>query len=78
MDNFEFKSIRELVELGHKGRGAMAKYLDSVQAKIGAGNEFHPDWMDTLIDALDELGWDTEEFINLWCCGRLSGVNADG
>jgi len=64
----KFKSIPELVELGKEGREAFAQYLKSVDKIVGEGNEYHPDWMDSIFDACDELGWDADKFV-AWMWG---------
>jgi hypothetical protein len=69
---FKFKSIPELVELGREeGTEGIAQYLHSVDKIIGEGNEYHPDWMEDIFDACDELGWGADKFV-AWMWGGKS------
>ena len=69
--DLKFKSIPELVELGREEKTeGVAKYLHSVDEIVGEGNEYHPDWMNSIFDACDELGWDADKFVHwMWVNG---------
>lgn len=59
----KFAPVDELVKMGQEGREKLGQYIFDVQKAIGDHNEFHPDWDSSLSDALEELGWNEDEFI---------------
>lgn len=81
MWDFKFASVDELVLMGEAN---LSIFVLEIQDAIGNGNELHPDWMDALDDALDEMGidpvvfWGELEINYAKCsyCGKYYDVNA--
>ncbi len=66
MSRYQETSVGALVEIGKKSREALLQCLTDVQNYVGKNAEIHPDFMDTLFDAIDELDLDLDGFIKEW------------
>lgn len=55
--DFNFATVEELVAMGKESRDKLVRYIHDVEEAIGKGNEMHPDWMDNIFTAVEELGW---------------------
>jgi len=55
-------SVNELVEIGKEDIENLTCYVLGLQATIGGDKEIHPDYMDTICDALYELDIDPVSF----------------
>lgn len=66
MKNYQETSVEELVAIGKESRERLLQFMINAQSAAGKDNELHPDFMDTLFDALEELGWDQNTFVKEW------------
>jgi hypothetical protein len=65
-EEINFKTVSELVDLGKSsGMAAFAAYINGIENEIGKGAELHPDWMDTIFEAAEDLGWNEQEYFKV-------------
>lgn len=66
-DEIDFKTVSELVDLGKVGGMVVfAAYVNSIEKEvrneISPEAELHPDWMDAIFEAAEQLGWDEKVY----------------
>ena len=64
VNKYQDATVEELIAIGKESLEGLAQYIRDIQATIGKDSEFHPDFWDTLGDALVELGYETMVFFD--------------